>query len=51
MGRTDEAKELVSIQYSQKCSQFFDINNVGLYETNEWLQTASWIYNKFNNRS
>ena len=33
-------------KYSQKCSQFFDINNVGLCETNEWLQTFTWIYNQ-----
>ena len=43
MGKPDEAKKLVR-KYSQKCSQFFEINNVGLCETNEWLQTATWIY-------
>ncbi|MFJ8063127.1 Spo0B domain-containing protein [Psychrobacillus sp. NPDC096426] len=45
MGRIEEAKKLIS-NYSSKCNQFFDINNVGLSKTNEWLQTFSIRYNK-----
>ncbi|TQR14817.1 Spo0B domain-containing protein [Psychrobacillus soli] len=45
MGRIEEAKNLIRA-YSSKCSQFFDINNIGLYKTNEWLQTFSMRYNK-----
>lgn len=45
MGRIEEAKKLIS-NYSSKCNQFFDMNNVGLSKTNEWLQTFSMRYNK-----
>ncbi|GGA35455.1 Spo0B domain-containing protein [Psychrobacillus lasiicapitis] len=45
MGRVEEAKKLIS-NYSSKCNQFFDINNIGLSQTNEWLQTFSMRYNK-----
>ncbi|WP_391116173.1 Spo0B domain-containing protein [Psychrobacillus sp. L3] len=45
MGRHEEAKTLIRT-YSQKCTQFFDVNNIGLYNTNEWLQTFSMEYNK-----
>lgn len=45
MGRYEEAKNLIG-KYSQKCAQFFDVNNIGLYNTNEWLQTFSLAYNK-----
>lgn len=45
MGKTEEAKALIK-KYSQKCNQFFDINNIGLYKTNEWLQTFSIKYNQ-----
>ena len=38
MGKQEEAKSLIR-SYAQKCSQFFDINNIGLFLTNEWLQT------------
>ena len=45
MGKHEEAKDLIH-RYSLKCNQFFDINNIGLYKTNEWLQTFSFRYNK-----
>ncbi|QFF99552.1 hypothetical protein PB01_12325 [Psychrobacillus glaciei] len=45
MGRHEEAKNLIRT-YSQKCTQFFDVNNIGLYNTNEWIQTFSMAYNK-----
>lgn len=45
MGKHDEAKNLIR-SYSLKCNQFFDLNNAGLYKTNEWLQTFSMRYNK-----
>ncbi|TQR19208.1 Spo0B domain-containing protein [Psychrobacillus vulpis] len=45
MGRLDEAKNLIR-KYSLKCNQFFDVNNTGLYNTNELLQMFSWTYNK-----
>ncbi|WP_144511199.1 Spo0B domain-containing protein [Bacillus sp. FJAT-22090] len=45
MGKNDEAKNLIRT-YSLKCNQFFDLNNAGLYKTNEWLQTFSMRYNK-----
>ena len=44
MGRQEEAKNLIHL-YSQKCSQFFDINNMGLLKTNEWIQTFPMKYN------
>ncbi|WP_342598496.1 Spo0B domain-containing protein [Psychrobacillus sp. FSL H8-0483] len=44
MGRQEEAKNLIHM-YSQKCNQFFDINNAGLLKTNEWLQTFTMKYN------
>ena len=45
MGKPEEAKALIQ-KYSQKCTQFFDINNIGLYKTNEWLQTFNIKYNQ-----
>ena len=45
MGKPEEVKALIQ-RYSQKCNQFFDINNIGLYKTNEWLQTFSIKYNQ-----
>lgn len=45
MGKPEEVKALIQ-KYSQKCNQFFDINNIGLYKTNEWLQTFSIKYNQ-----
>ncbi len=43
MGRQEEAKQLIRM-YSQKCAQFFDLNNIGLLKTNEWLQTFPITY-------
>lgn len=45
MGKPEEARALIR-KYSQKCTQFFDINNIGLYKTNEWLETFSIKYNQ-----
>lgn len=45
MGKYEEAKKLIRT-YSLKCNQFFDVNNAGLYETNEWLQIFGLAYNK-----
>ncbi|MCK1996547.1 Spo0B domain-containing protein [Psychrobacillus psychrodurans] len=45
MGKPEEARALIQ-KYSQKCNQFFDINNIGLYKTNEWLQTFGIKYNQ-----
>lgn len=45
MGKPEEVRALIQ-KYSQKCTQFFDINNIGLYKTNEWLQTFSIKYNQ-----
>lgn len=45
MGKPEEARVLIQ-KYSQKCNQFFDINNIGLYKTNEWLQTFGIKYNQ-----
>lgn len=45
MDRLEEAKNLIHT-YSKKCTQFFDVNNTGLYNTNEWLQTFTIAYNK-----
>ncbi|SDM80855.1 stage 0 sporulation protein B (sporulation initiation phosphotransferase) [Psychrobacillus sp. OK028] len=45
MGKPEEVRALIQ-KYSQKCNQFFDINNIGLYKTNEWLQTFSIKYNQ-----
>jgi len=44
MGKHEEAKRLIRA-YSNKCSQFFDINNTGLLMTNEWLQTFPIRFN------
>ncbi|MER2262258.1 MAG: Spo0B domain-containing protein [Psychrobacillus sp.] len=45
MGRPEEAKQLIH-RYSQKCAQFFDLNNLGLLKTNEWLQTFPITYSQ-----
>lgn len=45
MGRPEEAKQLIHM-YSQKCAQFFDLNNTGLLKTNEWLQTFPITYSQ-----
>lgn len=45
MGRPEEAKQLIH-RYSQKCTQFFDLNNLGLLKTNEWLQTFPITYSQ-----
>lgn len=45
MGKSEEVRALIK-KYSQNCSQFFDINNIGLYKTNVWLQTFSIKYNQ-----
>ena len=45
MGKSEEVKILIQ-KYSQICNQFFDINNIGLYKTNEWLQTFSIRYDR-----
>ena len=43
IGRPEEAKQLIH-RYSKKCAQFFDLNNLGLLKTNEWLQTFPITY-------
>lgn len=45
MGKPEEVRALIQ-KYSRKCNQFFDINNIGLYKTNEWLQTFGIKYNQ-----
>ena len=45
MGKPEEVRALIQ-RYSRKCNQFFDLNNIGLYKTNEWLQTFSIKYDQ-----